>query len=146
MLSSTLLLKLTPCCCGCVLPWKPFACATHHPTGIVVAVRGRAEPGGDFVVSDVMWPGLAPQPERPLMDQDKYVALVSGLQLADRKSDKMQVRGSTGGGSSGEGEKCGAVLFDGGVAEVLQWGHHPEFKLELHGQQHHPFLGKLHVL
>lgn len=60
-------------------------------TGIVVAVRGRAEPGGDFVVSDVMWPGLAPQPERPLMDQDKYVALVSGLQLADRKSDKMQV-------------------------------------------------------
>jgi hypothetical protein len=55
-------------------------------------VRGRAEPGGDFVVSDVVWPGIAPQPERPLMDTDKYVALVSGLQLADRKADMMQVR------------------------------------------------------
>lgn len=55
-------------------------------------MRGRAEPGGDFVVSDVVWPGIAPQPERPLMDTDKYVALVSGLQLADRKADMMQVR------------------------------------------------------
>lgn len=54
-------------------------------------MRGRAEPGGDFVVSDVVWPGLPPQPERPLLDTDKYVALVSGLQLADRKADMMQV-------------------------------------------------------
>lgn len=60
-------------------------------TGVVLAVRGRAEPGGDFVVSDVVWPGLAPQPERPLLDTDRYVALVSGLQLADRKADMMQV-------------------------------------------------------
>jgi hypothetical protein len=60
-------------------------------SGVVLAVRGRAEPGGDFVVSDVVWPGIAPQPERPLMDTDKYVALVSGLQLADRKADMMQV-------------------------------------------------------
>lgn len=64
---------------------------TYINTGLVLAVRGRAEPGGDFVVSDVLWPGLCPQPERPLMDTDKYVALVSGLQLADRKSDMMQV-------------------------------------------------------
>jgi hypothetical protein len=66
---------------------------TMTKPGIVVAVRGRAEPGGDFVVSGVLVPGLAPQPERPLMDTDKYVALVSGLQLADRKSDMMQVGG-----------------------------------------------------
>lgn len=43
------------------------------------------------MVSGVLVPGLAPQPERPLMDTDKYVALVSGLQLADRKADMMQV-------------------------------------------------------
>lgn len=65
--------------------------ASYPRAGIVLAVRGRAEPGGDFVVSDVVWPGLAPQPERPLMDTDKYVALVSGLQLANRKADMMQV-------------------------------------------------------
>lgn len=42
-------------------------------------------------MSDVVWPGLPPQPERPLLDTDRYVALVSGLQLADRKADMMQV-------------------------------------------------------
>lgn len=61
-------------------------------TGPVIAVKGRAEPGGDFVVSDVCWPGLAEQPERPLQDADSYVAIVSGLQLAHTKADVMQVR------------------------------------------------------
>lgn len=42
-------------------------------------------------MSDMVWPGLPPQPERPLLDTDNYVALVSGLQLADRKADMMQV-------------------------------------------------------
>lgn len=73
-------------------------------------MRGRAEPGGDFVVSDVIWPGLAPQPERPLMDTDKYVALVSGLQLANRKADMMQV---------GCGQRGSNVTSNGGWARQL---------------------------
>jgi hypothetical protein len=60
--------------------------------GVVVAVKGRAEPGGDFVVSAVLWPGLAEQPQRQLPQEDMYVALVSGLQLANSKADMMQVR------------------------------------------------------
>jgi hypothetical protein len=82
------------------VPARPPPKTVH--TGIVLAVRGRAEPGGDFVVSDVLWPGLAPQPERPLMDTDKYVALVSGLQLADRKADMMQVRAGARTGAGAE--------------------------------------------
>jgi hypothetical protein len=57
----------------------------------VLAVKGRAEPGGDFVVSDVLRPGLPEQPQRPLPQEDTYVALVSGLQLANNKADMMQV-------------------------------------------------------
>jgi len=124
MLSSTLLNPLpaaAPHSLLLLLRVCAVACAPHHPTGIVVAVRGRAEPGGDFVVSDVMWPGLAPQPERPLMDQDKYVALVSGLQLADRKSDKMQVRGSTWGpGGVSRVALCCVVFFERGEGSNMR--------------------------
>lgn len=61
------------------------------PIGPVIAVRGKAEPGGDFVVTGVCWPGLPQQPERQLQEQDAYVAFVSGLQLANSKADIMQV-------------------------------------------------------
>jgi hypothetical protein len=44
------------------------------------------------VVSAVLWPGLPEQPQRPLPQEDMYVALVSGLQLANSKADMMQVR------------------------------------------------------
>lgn len=71
-------------------------CAELQPdsvvTGVVLAVRGRAEPGGDFVVSGVLWAGLPEQPQRPLPQEDAYVALVSGLQLANSKADMMQVQ------------------------------------------------------
>jgi hypothetical protein len=54
-------------------------------------VRGKAEPGGDFVVTAVLWPGMAPQPPLPGQQQDTYVVLVSGLQLASSKSDMLKV-------------------------------------------------------
>jgi hypothetical protein len=51
------------------------------------------------VVSDVLPAGLPPQVSRPLPaaaaedgSQDKFVAFVSGLQLASSKADYMQVR------------------------------------------------------
>eukprot|EP00878_Enallax_costatus_P040159 GHUV01046161.1.p1 GENE.GHUV01046161.1~~GHUV01046161.1.p1 ORF type:complete len:454 (+),score=87.39 GHUV01046161.1:216-1577(+) len=61
-------------------------------TGPVIAVKGKAEPGGDFVVTGVSWPGLAEQPQRPVQEQDSYVAFVSGLQLANSKADIMQIQ------------------------------------------------------
>ncbi|KAI8468881.1 MAG: DNA polymerase alpha/epsilon subunit B-domain-containing protein [Monoraphidium minutum] len=51
-------------------------------TGVVAAVRGRADAGGDFVVTDICFPGLPPQPPRPQLEGDAYVALLSGLELA----------------------------------------------------------------
>ena len=72
-----------------------------------------AEPGGDFIVTDVCYPDMAPQPPLPpsaclkaagtVADaaaaagvsgrtDDKYVALVSGLALGSGKADGMQVR------------------------------------------------------
>lgn len=59
--------------------------------GVVLAVRGRAEPGGDFVVDAVLLPGLPPQPARPPVQEDMYVAIVSGLQLASGAADVMRV-------------------------------------------------------
>jgi len=60
-----------------------------------MAVRGRAEPGGDFVVSDVTFAGLAPQaplPARPPAGPDRYVALVSGLSLAQPAADGLSIQ------------------------------------------------------
>ncbi len=58
-----------------------------------MAVRGVAEPGGDFVVSGVCFMGLAPQPPRPPPPaEDKYVALVSGLGLGRSDADLLKVR------------------------------------------------------
>ncbi len=86
-----------------------------HHTGVVLAVRGVHEPGGDFVVSAVCFPGLPPNPQpfpHPLpapaaakgdapsaSAADKYVALVSGLGLGGSKVDMLKVRrGGKGGG------------------------------------------------
>lgn len=57
-----------------------------------MAVRGHAEPGGDFAVQDICFLGLAPQPPRPPPPtEDKYVALVSGLGLGRPETDMLKV-------------------------------------------------------
>ncbi|KAG2484535.1 hypothetical protein HYH03_016671 [Edaphochlamys debaryana] len=83
-------------------------------TGMVLAVRGAAEPGGDFIVSAVCFPGMAPHPHplpHPLPSPaeaeaaagarsalaagapgDKYVALVSGLCLGGSKADVLKTQ------------------------------------------------------
>ncbi|KAJ1910879.1 DNA polymerase delta small subunit Cdc1 [Tieghemiomyces parasiticus] len=53
-------------------------------TGAVIAVLGTENLVGDFEVEAVTFPGLAPQPALPARTEDRYVALVSGLQLAGR--------------------------------------------------------------
>lgn len=71
-------------------------------------MRGVHEPGGDFVVSAVCFPGLPPNPQpfpHPLPAPtaakgdapaacagDKYVALVSGLGMGGSKVDMLKVR------------------------------------------------------
>ncbi|GLC37503.1 hypothetical protein PLESTB_001754600 [Pleodorina starrii] len=73
-------------------------------TGVVLAVRGVAEPGGDFVVSAVCFPGMAPNPHPlPVAQQaaavaataapgDKYIALASGFCLGGSKADMLKTQ------------------------------------------------------
>ncbi|GIL57750.1 hypothetical protein Vafri_12896 [Volvox africanus] len=77
-------------------------------TGAVVAVRGVHEAGGDFMVSAVCFPGMAPNPHPPpgtaLVPQqisavaadaapgDKYIALASGLCLGGSKVDMLKIQ------------------------------------------------------
>ncbi|KAJ1957127.1 DNA polymerase delta small subunit Cdc1 [Dispira parvispora] len=56
-------------------------------TGIVIGVRGVENLNGEFEVSEVCFPGLAPQPPLPECDrEDKYVALISGLGVSTQHS------------------------------------------------------------
>lgn len=80
------------------------ACLPVHElvTGVVMAVKGMPEPGGDFQVNDVCYLGLPPQVPLPVpvSGQDKYVALVSGLGLGRPSADLLKVccRGRLRGG------------------------------------------------
>ncbi|KAJ1651216.1 DNA polymerase delta small subunit Cdc1, partial [Coemansia sp. RSA 25] len=48
-------------------------------SGLVAAVLGAETPDGRFGVTDVCFAGMAPQPARPAVPEDRLVALVSGL-------------------------------------------------------------------
>ncbi|MEW5307844.1 MAG: hypothetical protein WDW36_010217 [Sanguina aurantia] len=73
-------------------------------TGVVMAVRGFNEPGGDFVVSDVCFAAPAPQPAAPPLQpfesagsgparsSDKYVALMSGLAVGSPSTNVLQLQ------------------------------------------------------
>lgn len=74
----------------------PSSPPTHPYTppaapGVVVAVRGQTEPGGDFVVTDVLFPEPPSQPPLPPLGEDVYVALVSGLALGCPETDMLRV-------------------------------------------------------
>ncbi|KAG1673299.1 hypothetical protein FOA52_002579 [Chlamydomonas sp. UWO 241] len=66
-------------------------------TGVVIAVCGKAELGGDFFeVEEFCYLGLAPQVPLPVPPADaagdKYVALVSGLGLARTGADPLKIQ------------------------------------------------------
>jgi len=89
-------------------------------SGICVAVKGTETEGGHFEVSDVCFPGPAPQPRleaahaagagaggAPRGEEGKFVAFVSGLNLGGEKQDSLPlqlfvdyVTGSLGGGAA----------------------------------------------
>ncbi|GFR50147.1 hypothetical protein Agub_g12308 [Astrephomene gubernaculifera] len=79
-------------------------------TGLVLAVRGVHEPGGDFFVSAVCFPGMASHPH-PLpspaqapavagadaaaaaaLPSDKYIALASGFSIGGSKADMLKTQ------------------------------------------------------
>lgn len=92
------------------------ACLPVHElvTGVVMAVKGMPEPGGDFQVNDVCYLGLPPQVPLPVpvSGQDKYVALVSGLGLGRPSADLLkvcctgQLRGGRGAGEGLSHHRC----------------------------------------
>lgn len=57
-------------------------------TGMVVAVRGRDEGKGEFHVTAVCLPGLPAQSPPPKLDEDQYVALISGLTCGSGAEDE----------------------------------------------------------
>lgn len=81
-----------------VLSW---ACPEHCPTedlvtGVVVGLLGRESKKGEFQVQDICYPEVPPQeawPERggATEEDDKYVLLVSGLNLGSSWSDQLSI-------------------------------------------------------
>lgn len=64
-----------------------FAQDTEHNvgqfvTGIVVACLGEENEAGDFIIDEIIFPGMAPQPPLPLQKDDVYVAFMSGISIS----------------------------------------------------------------
>ncbi|XP_064477824.1 DNA polymerase delta subunit 2-like isoform X2 [Ornithodoros turicata] len=55
-----------------------------HVTGVPVAVLGSVHEDGRFEVKDVSYAGLPKQIQRPTLNQDKFLVLISGLGLAEK--------------------------------------------------------------
>ncbi|KAL3142785.1 hypothetical protein ABBQ38_003084 [Trebouxia sp. C0009 RCD-2024] len=60
-------------------------------TGVVMAVKGVAAPGGDFQVNAFCFASMAAQAPQSSLSEDKYVALVSGLGLGDDAADPLKL-------------------------------------------------------
>ncbi|KAJ2846311.1 DNA polymerase delta small subunit Cdc1, partial [Coemansia erecta] len=54
-------------------------------SGVVAAVLGVETAEGDFEVADICFARMAPQKPMPVLKEDKYVALVSGLQMTTER-------------------------------------------------------------
>ena len=96
---------------------------TRCGAGVVVAVRGVHEPGGDFLVQDLLFAGMPAQPPRPVLQEAKYIAFVSGLRLSSSSTDLLQVRGpqskAQGCGGLQAERRCPAAHV---VAVLPSWG------------------------
>ncbi|KAD3336311.1 hypothetical protein E3N88_31830 [Mikania micrantha] len=64
-----------------------------YVTGNVVALHGKETDAGDFFVDDVLEAGLPPQLDLPNKSgEDKYVVLVSGLNVGSSSSNPLQLQ------------------------------------------------------
>ncbi|XP_060802500.1 DNA polymerase delta subunit 2 [Amyelois transitella] len=93
-------------------------------TGVVCAVLGSEEEDGVFTVKDVCWAGCGIQKPLPTLSNDRYIILVSGLNMASKKADHMfslhllleWLSGMTGTATyQGELSKIVRVIVAGGV-------------------------------
>ncbi|XP_051143672.1 DNA polymerase delta small subunit isoform X2 [Andrographis paniculata] len=70
-------------------------CGAHllpsvYVTGIVVALQGKENGAGDFIVDDILEAGLPQQIEKPLNSgDDKFVVFVSGLSVGGQSSNPL---------------------------------------------------------
>ncbi|XP_053606441.1 DNA polymerase delta subunit 2 [Plodia interpunctella] len=58
-------------------------------TGVVCAVLGSEEEDGVFTVKDVCWAGCGMQKPLPVLPNDRYIVLVSGLNMASKEADHL---------------------------------------------------------
>ncbi len=58
-------------------------------TGVVCAFLGSERESGKFFVEKVFFPRPPMQVERPLPQQDRFIAFISGLELASKSSDAL---------------------------------------------------------
>lgn len=61
-------------------------------TGIIVAIRGVELKDGDFQVDDIIFTGIPMQLKRPILEKDKYVALVSGINIGEEVRNPLAVQ------------------------------------------------------
>ncbi|KAI3517884.1 hypothetical protein L1887_17105 [Cichorium endivia] len=62
-------------------------------TGNIVALHGKETSGGNFLVEDILEAGLPPQLDLPSKSgEDKYVVLVSGLNVGSSSSNPLQLQ------------------------------------------------------
>ncbi|XP_010263407.1 PREDICTED: DNA polymerase delta small subunit isoform X1 [Nelumbo nucifera] len=70
-----------------------FLAPSMFVTGLVVALHGKETSAGDFLVQDILEPGLPPQMQLPCgSGEDKYVVFVSGLSVGSNTSNPLQLQ------------------------------------------------------
>ena len=92
--------------------------------GVVLGVKGHETPSGDFEVSDFCLPGYPDIPERKVLDEEQYVALISGLGACREVAPDIQLlmdflNGQLGAGTDlQEASKISRVILAGNTFGV----------------------------
>ncbi|XP_014678372.1 PREDICTED: DNA polymerase delta subunit 2-like, partial [Priapulus caudatus] len=90
-------------------------------TGIIMAVRGQEEEDGNFHVDDYCFAEATEQPSLSPSQEDKYLAIVSGVELGDNAATALRLQlllDYLGGSLGGEADQEGAAS----VARVVVAG------------------------
>ncbi|CAG8565583.1 12063_t:CDS:10, partial [Racocetra persica] len=61
-------------------------------TGLIMAVLGKENSEGSFEVCDICVAGLPYQPPKPIITDDKYIALISGMNIGPNSSSALQLQ------------------------------------------------------